>query len=104
MSEDARRRVLAVASLARINLTEGLDAQEAEAALERFASQFAGIVGLMDTLAEVDTEGVEPMYWPLSVPPAPPREDLAVRLRSREEVLRGAPDQDGKFFVVPRIV
>ena len=104
MSEDARHNVLAVAKLARINLTEGLDDQEAEAALERFAAQFAGIVGLMDTLAEVDTEGVEPMYWPLAVPPAPPRDDVAARLRCREDLLRGAPEQDGSFSVVPRIV
>ena len=58
----------------------------------------------MDTLAEVDTTGVEPLYWPLGAPPAPPREDVAERHNTREELLRNAPEQDGQFFIVPRIV
>ena len=102
--DESLKRVQAVAKLARLDLTQGLSPEEAEATLDRFAGQFKNIVALMDTLSEVDTEGVEPLYWPLAVPAAPPREDAAHKSCSRQDVLANAPDQDGRFFVVPRIV
>ena len=102
--EKSLEKVLGVASLARLDLGMGLATEEAEKELARFAKQFDDIVALMDTLAEVDTENVEPLYWPLSAPVAQPREDVAVRHNTREELLRNAPEQDGEFFVVPRIV
>lgn len=93
-----------VATLARLDLGAGLSPEEAEKAIERFAAQFDDLVALMDTLAEVDTQGVEPLYWPLAAPVDPLREDVALRHNTREELLANAPDQDGQFFVVPRIV
>lgn len=102
--DNSLKRVQAVATLARLDLTQGLSPEEAEATLNRFASQFKDIVALMDTLSEVNTEGVDPLYWPLAVPSAPPREDVAHKACSRQEVLANAPDQDGRFFIVPRIV
>ena len=102
--KESLERVLAVASLARLDLTEGLDPAGMEEALERYASEFKDIVALMDTLGEVNTEGVEPLYWPLAVPPAAPREDVAAKHNTRGELLAGAPEQDGRFFVVPKIV
>ena len=100
----SQEKVVAIAKLARLDLTRGLPPEEAETRLALFASQFDDIVALMDTLAEVDTEGVEPLYWPLAAPPAPPREDVAARHNTREELLANAPEQDGQFFIVPRIV
>lgn len=104
MASSDKDLVLAVANLARINLAEGHDPEEAEKTLDRFAGQFANIVKLMDTLNEVDTTGVEPLYQPLAFTPAPPREDRAERVRTRADVLGNAPEQDGSFFVVPKIV
>ena len=101
---ESKDRVLQVAKLARLDLGAGLSPEEAEAKLATFARQFDDIVALMDTLSEVDTAGVEPLYWPLGAPPAPPREDVAERHNTREELLRNAPEQDGQFFIVPRIV
>lgn len=97
-------KVLKVAQLARLDLSEGHPADEAARELAKFSKQFDEIVALMDTLAEVDTEGVQPLYWPLSAPVAGPREDVAERHNTREELLRNAPEQDGEFFIVPRIV
>lgn len=93
-----------VAKLARLELGFGLPKEEAEAVVIRFAKQFDDIVALMDSLAAVETEGVEPLYWPLHTPASAPREDCAARHNSREDILRNAPEQDGQFFVVPRIV
>ena len=68
-----------------------------------FARQFGDILSYMDVLAQVDTSGVEPLYSPvqhISVP----REDVSQNRRSREAVLANAPEGDGAYFVVPRIV
>ncbi len=79
----------------------------AQAAL---AAQCSDIIAYMAKLAEVDTTGVEPLYSPLGMenPDDPAlcagREDAACRRLPREAVLAGAPETDGAFFIVPRIV
>lgn len=93
-----------VAALARLDLGAGLAPDEAERTIARFAAQFDDLVALMDTLAEVDTQGVEPLYWPLAAPVTPLREDEEHRHNTRAELLGNAPEQDGQFFIVPRIV
>lgn len=82
-----------------------------EAKREQIAAQCSAILAYMDSLAEVDTTGVEPLYSPTLSPDdeagaggAHVRPDAAERRRSREDILSGAPDSDGGFFVVPRIV
>lgn len=101
---ESKERVLRIAKLSRLDLGAGLSPEEAETQLATFAGQFDDIVALMDTLTAVDTTGVEPLYWPLAVPAAQPREDVAERHNTREELLQNAPEQDGQFFIVPRIV
>ena len=96
--------VLRVAKLARLDLGAGLSPEDATTKLATFAEQFDGIVALMDTLAEVDTAGAEPLYWPLAAPVTPPREDAVDSHNTREELLSNAPEQDGRFFIVPKIV
>ena len=102
--QDHLEQVMALAQLARIDLCEGLPPKEAEKKLRRFAGQFKDILALMDTLAEVDTREIEPLYWPLSAQASPLREDIAEKTCSRADILDNAPDQEGGFFVVPRIV
>ncbi len=70
---------------------------------ELFAKQFADIISYMDILAEVDTQGVDPLYSP-SVHATPLREDAACNTPKRDAVLSNAPQSDGQYFVVPRIV
>jgi aspartyl-tRNA(Asn)/glutamyl-tRNA(Gln) amidotransferase subunit C len=94
--DSSKDRVVKVAKLSRLDL--------GEKKLDTFAAQFDDIVTLMDTLGEIDTNGVEPLYWPLAAPAAPPREDAVAHDNTRGELLRNAPEQDGQFFVVPRIV
>jgi len=57
----------------------------------------------MDTLASCETEGVEPLYSPVEHP-TPLRMDVAMKTCKRADILAGAPDTDGRFFVVPKIV
>lgn len=84
-----------------------------EAKREQIAAQCTAILAYMDTLAEVDTRHVEPLYSPTlglddtasrGADQSPVRPDMAERRRSREDILSGAPASDGTFFVVPRIV
>lgn len=93
----SKERVKKIAGLSRLDLGGGEK-------LDVFASQFDDIVALMDTLTGVNTEGVEPLYWPLAAPVSAPREDAVCRTNTREELLQNAPEQDGRFFIVPRIV
>ncbi len=90
-AQDAAR----VARLARLNIDEET--------LGRFAEQFNEILSYMDKLGELDTSGVEPLYSP-SEHATVLREDKAVNRPRREEILANAPEDDGRFFIVPKIV
>lgn len=61
------------------------------------------ILNWVDKLSEVDTEGVEPithMTQEINVL----RADKAEKTIEREEALKNAPDQDGQFFKVPKVL
>ena len=78
-----------------------LAVSEEEKAL--FARQFGDILGYMDVLAGVDVRGVEPLYSPVAHV-GRPREDRAENRRERAAMLANAPEDDGEYFIVPRIV
>ncbi len=71
---------------------------------ELFAGQFANILGHMNTLSQVDTEGVEPLYSPV-LHESVLREDVAKsHARDAKDILGNAPATDDIYFCVPRIV
>jgi aspartyl-tRNA(Asn)/glutamyl-tRNA(Gln) amidotransferase subunit C len=84
-----------VARLARLRLPEET--------LGRFAAQMGDILSYMETLNALDTRDVEPLYGPVEHE-APLRPDVAVKTCTRDEVLQNAPETDGRFFIVPKIV
>jgi aspartyl-tRNA(Asn)/glutamyl-tRNA(Gln) amidotransferase subunit C len=90
-----REQVEHVAHLSRLELSE----QE----LERFGSQLDAILGYMEKLNELDTQGVEPMVHGLEGVQTP-RPDVVGQSLPREEALRNAPDASGGCFKVPRII
>jgi aspartyl-tRNA(Asn)/glutamyl-tRNA(Gln) amidotransferase subunit C len=87
--------VAKVASLSRLDLPEDK--------LELFAGQLGDILGYMDKLGELDTDEVEPLYSPVRHTTVLRRDEARKDYR-REEILANAPEQDGQFFIVPRIV
>ncbi|MDR3359025.1 MAG: Asp-tRNA(Asn)/Glu-tRNA(Gln) amidotransferase subunit GatC [Desulfovibrio sp.] len=91
----SREDVLKMAGLSRLQPT----GEEREL----FARQFRDILGYMDILAAVDTEGVEPLYS-VALHGGILRDDAAAAGLSREEALANAPLRNGECFVVPRIV
>jgi len=90
-----KEEVARIAELAR------LDVEEAKQ--ELFAGQLSSILQYMETLNELDTSEVEPLYSPVEHD-TPVREDEPESRCSREEVLGNAPETDGKYFIVPKVV
>jgi len=87
--------VAKVARLARLELSQDK--------IDQYASQLGDILGYMDKLAELDTANVEPMYTPVDQVSVM-REDVVTKDCTREDILKNAPETDGAFFIVPRIV
>ena len=90
-----REHVAHMAGLAKLTLDETTQ--------ERFTRQFSDILRYMDTLNAVDTRGVEALYRPVQHS-AVMRPDLPSAALDRDTLLAGAPEQDGRYFIVPRIV
>jgi aspartyl-tRNA(Asn)/glutamyl-tRNA(Gln) amidotransferase subunit C len=96
MSLDAAT-VRRVANLARLRLEE--------AEVETLRAELNGILGWIEQLQEVDTDGVEPMAggapgearlrW---------RRDEVTEGGIAEQVLANAPDREGAYFAVPKVV
>ena len=84
-----------IANLARIAMSE----EE----IERFVPELNNILGWVEQLGEVNTDGVEPLTAVI---------DQKLRLRDdevtagniRDEVLANAPDAEHGFFAVPKVI
>ena len=87
-----------VAALARIRLPE----EE----VARVQGELNGILGWIEQLQAVDTEGVEPMAGgtPEGIAAMPMREDAVTDGGIAERVLANAPDREGDYFGVPKVV
>jgi len=84
-----------VARLARLQLD---DAQ-----VQRFASQLESILEYVAKIGQVNTSAVEPMAHALPLCNVF-REDVARPGLPLEQVLMNAPETDGPFFKVPKII
>ena len=97
----ADNKTISLEEVAHMATLSRLSVSEEEQAL--FARQMGDILAYMDVLARVDTKDVEPLYSPAQHP-GPMRDDVSARRRERNEVLANAPEADGEYFIVPRIV
>jgi len=96
--------VTRVAELAHLELSE--------AEFETFSRQLDSILTYVEKLNELNTDGVEPMAQ--VVPPGgampgqatgtPLREDVIEPCAVIGEVLAGAPDPEGPYFRVPKVI
>ena len=84
-----------VAKLARI--------REPEERLEPLAQELSSILGWIEQLGEVDTDGVEPMASAVAVK-LPLREDVVTDGGDAGPILANAPSKADGFFVVPKVV
>ena len=84
-----------IASLARIRLEED--------EVGRMQAELNGILGWIEQLQAVDTEGVEPMAGGGAVS-LRMRKDAVTDGGIPEQVLANAPDRMGEYFGVPKVV
>ncbi|MGD9150631.1 MAG: Asp-tRNA(Asn)/Glu-tRNA(Gln) amidotransferase subunit GatC [Desulfobacterales bacterium] len=90
-----KEEVLYVARLARLDL----DAD----AIDKFAGQIDEILGYIDKLNQVDTEGTQPTSHAISLTNAF-RDDVERQHLERERALSNAPEAEEGQFVVPKVV
>lgn len=84
-----------IARLARLQFS---DAEE-----EQLAQEMSRILDHMDTLNELDTTGVPPMSHVLDLHNVYRADEVEERI-DREDALQNAPDTDGKYFRVPKVI
>ncbi|MBC2604651.1 Asp-tRNA(Asn)/Glu-tRNA(Gln) amidotransferase subunit GatC [Pelagicoccus albus] len=95
MSEKTHIDIDYTAKLARINLT---DAEK-----EKLSQQLDSIIGYVEKLEELDTEGVEPTAHPYPVYNVWQEDEVKGELPV-EEALKNAPAQRENMIVVPKVV
>ncbi len=84
-----------IARLARIRVDE--------AEVEALRTDLNSILGWIEQLNEVDTEGVEPLTGGARMA-LRLREDVVTDGDRAEAVLGNAPDRNGDYFAVPKVV
>ncbi|HEY9826843.1 MAG TPA: Asp-tRNA(Asn)/Glu-tRNA(Gln) amidotransferase subunit GatC [Stenomitos sp.] len=84
-----------VALLARLELTPEEEVQ--------FTSQLGSILDYVEQLNELNVDNVEPTTRAIDVSNVTRVDNLAI-WPDREAILASAPDQDGDFFKVPKIM
>jgi aspartyl-tRNA(Asn)/glutamyl-tRNA(Gln) amidotransferase subunit C len=71
--------------------------------LVKYGDQLHAILGYVQRISQADVGGIEPMAHPLPVSNAF-RDDVVGDSLQLEKVLQNAPDSDGPFFKVPKII
>jgi len=84
-----------IAALAKLEFDEQ-SAKQMKADLEK-------IIGFVDKLNEIDTEGVDPLIY-LSEEVNVLREDEIKAVVSQVEALKNAPEKDSDYFKVPTVL
>jgi aspartyl-tRNA(Asn)/glutamyl-tRNA(Gln) amidotransferase subunit C len=84
-----------VSMLARLQLSD--------AEIDRLAGELASIVGYVDQLAQVNTDGVEPMAHAVELSNVFAKDEVHASL-SREAALANAPRHNERGYLVPPVM
>lgn len=71
---------------------------------EKIRHDLNEILKMVEKLNDLDTAGVEPLVYVNEAEVNDWREDKIESTISREEALKNAPDQDGVYFKVPKVI
>ncbi len=71
--------------------------------LDHLASELSGIIGWVELLKEVDTEGVEPITSVADMS-LYRRKDVVTDGGYQERVLANAPEPEAGFYTVPKVI
>jgi aspartyl-tRNA(Asn)/glutamyl-tRNA(Gln) amidotransferase subunit C len=94
MSLDAAA-VARIARLARIRLSKDEETN--------LAAELSSVIGWVEQLQQVDTDGVEPLTSVVGAR-LRPRPDVVDHTTDREDILANAPEPISGFFTVPKVV
>ena len=89
------QQVRHIAKLARIGMSD--------AEIEALVPELNNILGWVEQLSEVDTDGVEPLATVIDQK-LRLRDDLVTEGNISDEVLANAPDAQHGFFAVPKVI
>ena len=84
-----------IAHLARININKN----EAD----KVGEKLEGILGLIDQMTQVNTDGIEPMAHALDIT-QPLRADKVTEVDIRKKSLKLSNETDQSMFIVPRVI
>lgn len=90
-----RETVEKIAKLSRLKLPES--------DVEKFTTQLNHILGHVEKLNQLDTSSIEATSHAVEIA-SPMREDEVHSSTAIEEVLKQAPDSEGPFFRVPKVL
>ena len=71
--------------------------------IERLAPELNNILGWVEQLGEVDTDGVEPLATVIDQK-LRLRDDVVTEGNIRDEILANAPEAQHGFFAVPKVI
>ena len=91
-----KEEIKKIASLAKINISDD--------ELDNYSDQISKILEYMSTLNDVDTSKVDEFSNQLFGNSQLLREDTVEESLNRDDVLKLAPDSDGVYFKVPKII
>jgi len=93
----SKQEIQGIAKLARLDLTE--------AELEKYGGQLSAVLSYIDQLKEVDVKGVEPTAQVTGLENVL-REDEVKNWDEKEieEALKDAPEREGRFIKVKRVI
>ena len=74
-----------------------------EKSAEKMKEDLDKIIGFVDKLSEIDTEGVEPLIY-ISEKVTVLRTDEIAHEVSQEDALKNAPQKDSDYFKVPTVL
>ncbi|MCP4790322.1 MAG: Asp-tRNA(Asn)/Glu-tRNA(Gln) amidotransferase subunit GatC [Gammaproteobacteria bacterium] len=87
--------ILNIAKLARLQV----DASQ----VDNYASSISSILNLVDSMQQVDTDGIEPLANPLDAQQRL-RADQVTASNKRDEYLAIAPKTEAGLFLVPKVI
>ena len=85
-----------IAFLARIGLTEKEE--------EQFSKDLSNILKWMEELKKIDVKGIEPLRNVNEMQLIERDDAKVLKSKSQDELLSNAPEKNGKFFTVPKVI
>lgn len=93
--KDIREIIKKTAELARLSFPEG--------ELATYTQKVDSVLKYVEQLRQLDTEKIEPMSHAMEVK-GTLREDVNQKSPDTDDIIASAPERDGRFYQVPRVI